>query len=43
MRLKNEIKCDVLVMGAGIAGIMAAISAAEAASTYVSQKATEYP
>ena len=30
MRLKNEIKCDVLVMGAGIAGIMAAISAAEA-------------
>ena len=30
MRLKNEITCDVLVMGAGIAGIMAAISAAEA-------------
>lgn len=30
MRLKNEITCDVLVMGAGIAGLMAAVSAAEA-------------
>ena len=36
MRLKNEIKCDVLVMGAGIAGIMAAISAAEAGAMSVS-------
>lgn len=30
MQLKNEIKCDVLIMGAGIAGLMAAVSAAEA-------------
>ena len=37
MRLKNEITCDVLVMGAGIAGIMAAISAAEAGRMSVLQ------
>lgn len=30
MQLKTELKTDVLVMGAGIAGIMSAISAAEA-------------
>lgn len=30
MLLKNETTCDVFVMGAGLAGIMAAVSAAEA-------------